>query len=94
MSFPFRALDCGFGVEHRHGSCFVATSLFRVDCADARMRRGRGAMGLGRLAQRGLISLELNDQMRVGSGFERFFWQCIASQVTMWPARLSSANSF
>ena len=72
---PFRAGDHGLCIKHGDGSCFVAIALFRVDGPNAGKRRGRGANGLGRLTQGRLVVLELNDQMRVGSGggFEGFF---------------------
>src|ERR1700674_325332 len=33
-------------------------------------------------------------RLRFGGRFECFFWQCIASSVTIWPATLSSSSSF
>src|SRR6266436_1030446 len=33
-------------------------------------------------------------RLRFVGSFECFFWQCIASQVTIWPATSSSSNSF
>src|SRR5271168_39184 len=93
---PFRFRDGGRGVEHRDGSGFVAVAPFLVHCPHARLGLGRGADGLDFLTEDRLVLFELDDQMRVGDGggFESFFWQCMASQVTIWPAKSSSSISF
>ena len=96
MWLPFRPRDGGFCVEHCNGASFVAVSPFLVHGLDARQRLGCGADGFGLLTKDRLVVLELDDQMRVGEGggFESFFWQCMASQVTRCPATSSSCNSF
>ena len=95
-ALPFRSGDRELGVEHGNGPGFVTIAPFPVDGLNAGKRFGRVADGFDLLMQGRLIILELNDQMGVrgGGGFEGFFWQCIASQVTIRPARSSSSSNF
>ena len=75
MGLPFRSLDGRLGVEHRHSAGFVAIALLGVDALRGRQRLGDGAGGLDILAERGLIVLDLDDQMGFGGGggLESFF---------------------
>src|SRR6202035_474492 len=79
-----------------HGSGFVTVSFFAIDCLNAGQRLGLFANNLDAAAQGRLVVLQLNDQVRLrrGGRFESFFWQCMASSVTIWPATSSSSNSF
>src|SRR5271166_6592157 len=51
--------------------------------------------GFDFLQQRGLIVLQLDDEasLRLCGGLEGFFWQCMASSVTMQCATLSSPSN-
>ena len=93
---PFRSGHRALGVEHGNGAGFVTIAPCPVDGLNAGKRFGRVTNGFDLLMQGWLIVLELNDQMgiRGGGGFEGFFWQCIASQVTIRPATSSSSSSF
>ena len=93
---PFRFRDGGIGVENPDGSGLVAIASLFVDCLDDGEGLGRAARAFDFFAQRGLVVFDLDDQMRFrgGCGLEGFFWQCMASQVTMWPATSSSSSSF
>ncbi len=96
MRFPFRFSDGGLGFEHGDGAGFVAVAPVLVEARSARQRLGERTDGLDFAMEVRLIVLDLNNQMGVGvrGGLESFFWQCMASQVTMRPATSSSANSF
>jgi len=93
---PFRSGDSVLGIKHGDGAGFVTIAFFLIDGLDAGKRFGCAANGFDLLKQGRLIVLELNNQMgiRNGSSFECFFWQCMASQVTIRPATSSSSSSF
>ena len=96
MWLPFCSSNRALGIEYGNVAGFVTIAFFLVDSLGAGKRFGRATSSFDILEQSRLIFLELNDQMSVSnfSGFECFFWQCIASQVTMRPATLSSSSSF
>jgi len=96
MRLPLRSSDGRLCVEDGDAAGFFAVTPVFVDAAFARQRFGIRADGFNLAIEVRLIVLELNNQMRVGGcgGFKRFFWQCMASQVTMCPATSSSANNF
>ena len=93
---PFGSGDGRPCFEHGDGAGFVAVTPVLVDAAFARQRLGDRTDGLDLAIEVRLIVLDLDNQMGVGGcgGFESFFWQCMASQVTICPATSSSRNSF
>lgn len=75
MWLPFRSGDGRLGLEHGHGSGFVAVTPVLVDAPFARQRLGDRTDGLDLSIEGRLIVLDLNNQMGVGDrgGLEGFF---------------------
>lgn len=75
MRLPFRFNHGRLGLEHGHGSGFVAVAPVLVDAPFARQRLGSGADDFNLAEEGRLIVLDLNNQMGVGGsgGLESFF---------------------
>jgi hypothetical protein len=91
---PFGVGEGVLGVEHADGSDFVAVSRV-IASGNGIERQLCGASKLGVLEQGRLIVFDLNDQLGVGCdcGLEGFFWQCMASRVTIRRSTSSSLSS-
>ena len=90
-------LGCGNGAGRaedlgRPGFVSVAPDADRGVAADGPLG---SAGGFDFLQQRGLIVLQLDDEasLRLCGGLEGFFWQCMASRVTMLCATWSSPSN-
>jgi hypothetical protein len=83
------------GIEDGDSAALVAVATLIVAVGRPERHSGDGDV-LDLLEKGRLVVFDLDDQGDVGFGgnFEMFFWQCIASSVTMAPSRTpSSANS-
>src|SRR5205823_7707537 len=92
--FPVAIIELVSGIEDGDGAAFVTATRLVVTMVIAERFRGSGNLR-DYLVQGRLVALNLDDQGDVGflGDLEMFFWQCIASSVTIAPSWTPSCDS-